>query len=190
MSPDSAPFNPYAPPRAEPASPAPSEMEKVRHELLGHEAGFQGVGGAYLLVGMVSLLFGMLSLLIGWQDPRTLPMQVLRSLGPGICMVLAALLLFWLAYGLRNLNERSRKSFFVFGLLGLLVFPIGTMVNGYLLYLLLSVKGKRVLSPEYRQVIAATPHIRYKSPWILGVVIVGTAIAIPVLIIYLAVNSP
>jgi hypothetical protein len=56
-----------------------------------------------------------------------------------------------------------------FGLLG---FPIGTLISAYFLYLLSSQKGVYIFSPEYARVIAATPHIKYKTS-IIGWILLG-----------------
>lgn len=53
---------------------------------------------------------------------------------------------------------------------GLLGFPIGTLINGYFLYLLGSRSGATIFTPQYRQVVERTPEIKYKTPiwmWIL-----------------------
>ena len=67
-----------------------------------------------------------------------------------------------------------------FGLLG---FPIGTLINAYILYLFLSKKGRTIYSPEYQEVIAATPHVKYRTSivvWILlALVVVLIAAALP-----------
>ena len=67
--------------------------------------------------------------------------------------------------------------------IGLLGFPIGTILNGYFLYLLLGEKGSTVFSERYKRVIADTPHVKY-IPWasivllvILGLLIVVLAVA-------------
>jgi hypothetical protein len=46
-------------------------------------------------------------------------------------------------------------------LLGMMIIP------GYILYLLLSPKGSMVFSPEYWEAIERTPHIKYKTSWLL-----------------------
>ena len=51
----------------------------------------------------------------------------------------------------------------VLSAIGLLGFPIGTLISAYFLYLLVSEKGKVVFSDEYKEVIRKTPHIRYKT---------------------------
>jgi hypothetical protein len=72
----------------------------------------------------------------------------------------------------------------VFGAIGLLGFPVGTLIAGYLLYLLWSEKGNVVFSPRYQRVMQATPHIKYKTSiivWIflglLGLVVLVGIIA-------------
>ena len=47
--------------------------------------------------------------------------------------------------------------------LGLLSIPIGTLINGYILYLMYSQKGKVVFSPEYQDIRDATPEIQYQT---------------------------
>ena len=48
--------------------------------------------------------------------------------------------------------------------------PIGTVIGLYMLYLLFSPKGSKVLSAEYRDIVLLTPDIRYRMPrwfWIM-----------------------
>jgi hypothetical protein len=47
--------------------------------------------------------------------------------------------------------------------IGLFFFPWGTVINGYILWLLFSSKGRFVMSPEYQEVIAATPHMKHRT---------------------------
>jgi hypothetical protein len=65
---------------------------------------------------------------------------------------------------------------------GLLGFPIGTLINGYILYLLLSKKGRKVFSDEYRQIVSLTPHIKYRTSIVvcilLGLIVLMVAAAI------------
>ncbi len=178
MESDSVAFNPYAPPVAAPSPGQLTETEKIRWDHLKFESGFRGVGGAYILLGAAGALIGALLLSIlsqGFEGEVAFWALFFLAL---------TVVLWWLAFGLRNLKEGVRKPAFVFGVIGLLAFPIGTILNGYLLYLLMSAKGKRTLSPDYQQIIAATPHIYYKSPWLLSIVVILLAILIPILILY------
>jgi Ca2+/Na+ antiporter len=69
--------------------------------------------------------------------------------------------------GLRKFSNRGRILGSVIAGIGLIVIPVGTVIGAYILYLLLGAKGKVVFSPEYQEVIAQTPHIRYRtSKWV------------------------
>ena len=46
------------------------------------------------------------------------------------------------------------------------------LIVGYILYLLLSPKGSVVFSPAYKEIIAQTPHIKYRTSLILKIVLV------------------
>ena len=42
-------------------------------------------------------------------------------------------------------------------------FPIGTILGGYFLYLLLSKKGAYICSAEYKRIINATPQMKVRT---------------------------
>jgi hypothetical protein len=42
----------------------------------------------------------------------------------------------------------------------LLAFPLGTLIGGYGLYALLTEKGRRILSPEWKAIVAAVDGSR------------------------------
>ena len=51
------------------------------------------------------------------------------------------------------------------------------IIPSYILFLLLSKKGSMVFSPEYQAIIERTPHIQYRTSWIVKgclIVLVGT----------------
>ena len=89
----------------------------------------------------------------------------------------------FIAFGLRNLKSWGRIPAALFAGIGLLAFPIGTLINGYILYLLLSAKGRMVFSAEYREIIQQTPEIKYRTSKILlffafllvGLIVFGVA---------------
>jgi hypothetical protein len=76
----------------------------------------------------------------------------------------------------------ARVAAIVFAGIGLLGFPIGTLINGYILYLLLSQKGRRIFQPDYAHIVAATPEVKYRTSivvWIiLGIFLLGILAAI------------
>ena len=87
---------------------------------------------------------------------------------------------------MQTLNPSGKILAVVVSAIGLLGFPCGTIISGYLLYLLLSAKGEMVFSSAYKEVMQATPHIRYRTSiivWIflfilIGVILLGVLAAI------------
>jgi hypothetical protein len=72
--------------------------------------------------------------------------------------------------GLRKLRPWSRIASGIFSGFGLLGFPLGTLLSGCILYLFFPKKDSTVFSESYQRVIAATPHLEYRTPlyvWIL-----------------------
>jgi hypothetical protein len=79
-------------------------------------------------------------------------------------------------WGVRALRAWGRILGGVLSAIGLLGFPIGTLINGYILYLFLSKKGRTIFSPGYQDVIGATPDIKYRTSvvvWIFLVLLAG-----------------
>jgi hypothetical protein len=94
--------------------------------------------------------------------------------------------MFAAGWGVRSFRRWGRVVGCVLSGIGLLGFPIGTLINAYILYLFLSKKGRTVFSPEYQDVIAATPHVKYRTSiivWILlalvgALVVVGIGVMV------------
>lgn len=183
-NPYAPPSNPYAPPSARlVADGTPDDAEAIRRELLQHEARLRSIGLLYLLGGGFYLLiaaFGVVGLLTSLVDGDT------ADLGFGLIGV-AALGTFgagfvWIGLGLRRLHEKVRLATTILAVLGLLGFPLGTLISAYILWALHGDKGKRVMTPEYRAVVVATPHIRYRTSWlvwlVLALLVLGGVVAI------------
>jgi hypothetical protein len=94
------------------------------------------------------------------------------GLGLGIVLVALCAVTLAVAYGLRGLRTWVRVPAILLSVVGLLNFPVGTLLSGYVLYLLLSAKGRFVLTPEYAEIVAATPHMKYRSSTLVLVVVV------------------
>ena len=159
------PENPYASVTDFDDGDGNSEVERTRNQYLNHEASVQSIGTLYVLGGFL----GCLSVLgVG-----------AAAFGGGVGAPEALIALFILALcgcqlatgiGLRQLKPWARIVATILSAIGLLGIPIGTLISIYFLYLLQSKKGAVVFSPEYREVIDATPHIKYRTPvivWIL-----------------------
>lgn len=171
------PANPYAAPSADTYivgyEGSLAEAEQTRNELIKHEASVKSIGSLFLLGALLCLLSAVvngftlfLERSLAGSEPAYSPLVLISVLAFGG-------LYFWIGRGLRRLDGRVRVVAIVFSAFGLLGFPIGTAISAYFIYLLASAKGKQVMSEEYQAIVAATPHIRYRSPWLivaLGVV--------------------
>lgn len=177
-------FNPYQTPAANVATSASmdrAQAEAIRKQYLNHEASVRSIALLYYLGAFGLLVSSAVLLVVPTQQGEGLSLPILAAL-----FGLGALYL-WVGTGLRRLQQSIRVPAAVVAALGLVSFPVGTLINGYILYLLLSAKGKMVFSAQYREVIDATPHIKYRTSllvWLLlGIVIlgIGAAFVIPLL---------
>ncbi len=177
--------NPYAPPTAhvDDVVGHSSESESIRREHIKHEASILSVGMLYYLGAAVAALGGVGIVVASLTEEQT---DVAVFAGLGVAYVAFAVLAIFVARGIRAYRPWARITAIVLGFIGLLGFPVGTLVNAYILYLMMSAKGKRIFAPDYPAIVAATPHIRYRTSiivWIaLGLVLaviatlIGTSI--------------
>jgi hypothetical protein len=164
--------NPYAAPAARVEDVAANpEAEAIRQAHINHEASIKAVGILYYLGGVVATINGLASL-VGATGSY--------EVGYAIPFVLAGVLGLFAGYGVRALRPWGRIIGCILSGLGLLAIGLGTIINAYILYLFLSKKGRTIFSPGYKDVIAATPHVKYRTSiviWILLGVIVAVAAA-------------
>jgi len=145
----------YAPPRAD-LTPD-SEAARARLRLIRHEVSLRSLGSLYLVGGaLCALPFFAMALLLAFSG----------SVHPGWTLGMGgigALFAFQARTGLalRRLEARARPVVAVFSVVGLLGFPVGTILNLYALHLLYSRRGNQVFSREYQGIIEATPHVHY-----------------------------
>lgn len=194
--------NPYAAPLSASATRGSSADEETRNQYLNHEASVQSIGFLYLLGGALVAISGMSYIAIGISG-ETLPQfgrLKVFMLGLGIFCLLLSGLQIYAAVSVRKLRNAGRIIVTVFTAIGLITIPlvafevisilIGTLISGYILYLLWSPKGNFIFTPEYQRVLKATPHIKYKTSivvWILlglvllliGFAIFGAFVSIP-----------
>jgi hypothetical protein len=167
--------NPYAAPTARVDDAVDSEAEKIRREHLNHEASIKAVGALYYLSGLMLTLaaFGT-------------SMGPDASLGAAALLLVLAAVMFGAGWGVRSFTRWGRVVGLVLSGIGLIGFPIGTLINGYILYLFLSKKGRTIFSAGYQDVIAATPHVKYRTSiivWILlaligALAVIGIGVAV------------
>ena len=168
--------NPYASPAAVNYVDAPlTDAGAIRKRHLSHEASVKSIGSLYMLGAILMVLSGGVMLVVtlvgvAWtaapvESAIMAIMWCCFYLGLGILQGATAM-------GLRKLQKRARSVVVVFSVIGLIAIPIGTIISAYFLYLLLSQKGKMVFSEEYQQIIAATPHIKYKTSIIVVILLI------------------
>ena len=99
----------------------------------------------------------------------------------GVIFLAIAVAQLFAGRSMQTLNPSGKILAIVVAAIGMLQFPCGTLISGYLLYLLVSAKGRTVFSSAYKEVMQATPHIRYRTSiivWIflfllIGVILLG-----------------
>ena len=172
--------NPYRTTSAEAATPhhAGSPAEAIRHEHIKHEASVKSIGTLYKL-GCIVLVLGSIVALVSFLafvGAQAGPQEVMFVAGAAAFYLVIGCLQGFTAFGLWGLKPWARWVAVVLSVIGLIGFPVGTLICGYFLYLLLSAKGTMVFSDPYKEIILQTPHIKYKTSalaWILLSLLVG-----------------
>lgn len=180
------PVNPYAAPQAEVGGPLVelegdlTEAEAIRTAHLGHEASIRSIGSLHYLGAFFGVLgvFGMVGFLItarggGIHAPETIILIVytaMSALNIALGLGLRRLQSWarWIETAFVGLGLAGSAVFVVFGLI-LGVYPLivayglGLLIQGYILYLLLSPKASVIFSPEYRAIVEKTPYLKYRT---------------------------
>lgn len=166
--------NPYRAPTAVVAETGvDAQMEVVRQAHIAVESSLRSVGLLYYL-GTLGLILSGIVMLTGSTEIGAITLVL------GVAMAAVG-------YGLRTLKPWVRVPAILLATLGLLGFPIGTLINAYVLYLLLCAKGRYIFTPEYEEIRRATPQVRYRTSllvWIVVSVLVlamAAAVLIPTL---------
>ena len=172
----------------DPAIENMDQAEQIRREHLNRETSVRGIGSLFYVGTIVLILFiasTVWSIFPLSNDGRPVTVQ-LFSFGMLGLVVLFAVIQGWVGHGLRTLNGSVRLWAVALSALGLINFPIGTVISIYFIYVLVSAKGRFVMTPEYAAIRAATPHIRYKTPiwlWIVLGFLVLSLLLLPVVIL-------
>lgn len=192
--------NPYeAPQTFDAPSQSITEAERIRKEHINTEASIKAVGTLYYLVCAMAMLsiYGMLSSRPSAQAPFV------------AILVVVIILFFFTARGVRKfklwaqivVGALSGLAFVAYIASGVVLLinggfgssgdmvgmVVGTLINGSILRLVFGKKGRTVFSAPYKEIIAATPHIKYKTSkviWILLGVLVAIFAAIMILAIF------
>ncbi|MCF7785717.1 MAG: hypothetical protein K9N47_06320 [Prosthecobacter sp.] len=175
-------INPYAAPQAQ-VLQTTSQDELVRKEHINTEATIKSVGILYYLGSFGLVLYGVGS--IGMSISA-------RSDASWVGILIGVVLLAFgigqgiVAYGLRRLQNWARIPTIILSSIGLLGFPIGTLINIYILVKVSGQQGKFIMTPEYQRIIAATPHVKRKTSVVVWVILIALII---LLIGIIAANS-
>jgi hypothetical protein len=178
--------NPYAAPailETPPVLGAPSNAEEIRRLHISNEASVKSLGSLYFLGFIFLTLFGVIKLLTSFTG-KTGP----EDAGVAAFLLGLAALYFWIGRGLRRFEKGPRIAAIVFACIGLLGFPIGTLISAYILNLLVSQKGQMVFSPQYQEIIAATPHVKNKTSLAVWIIL-GICLAVIILGVILIATS-
>lgn len=152
--------SPYAPPRSVVAdAPSPnSAAEAIRREHMRHEIQLKSIGSLYYLGAFFGLLGG-LGFVMTLFGPNGISATTLGVTAVYLVIGVGSL---FLGYGFRRLRPWVMIPATIFSCIGLLAIPVSTLINGWILYLIHSKKGRTVLGADYQQIVEATPHVKYE----------------------------
>lgn len=179
--------NPYASPASDAKTfdtqGETSQAEAIRREHIGHETSLKSVGLLYLLGAILLLPSGGIALFVAATTDMAAEERVI-VMGFSVFYLVMGVLFCALFSGFRKLRSWVKIPATIVAAIGLLGFPLGTLINGYILWLMHSQKGSMVFSSAYQDIIAQTPHVKYRtSPavWILllvvGLLLIGGCLA-------------
>lgn len=180
-----------------------SQAELIRKSHLNHETNVKSFGCLYTLGGIMGILgaifyigIGIFVMAGGVVSEELQPLVFGANGDPmlagiittlvGVVFLAIAVAQLFAGRSMQTLNPSGKILAIIVSAIGLLGFPCGTLISGYLLYLLLSAKGEMVFSSPYKEVMQATPHIRYRTSiivWIflfllIGLILLGIIAAI------------
>jgi len=167
--------NPYQAPETTEAPPVFPEGHfaqyalAVRQEHIKHEASVKSIGILYY-IGAVALSFAAVSSLLTIAEGGNQGIVLTAMIGIFFAAMAAAQ--FIGARSIRKLQPAGRVIGIILSAIGLLGFPLGTLINGYILYLLLCKKGQMIFSPAYPEIVAATPDVKYKTSRVVWAILI------------------
>jgi hypothetical protein len=148
---------------------ATGSADETRQLYFSHEQQVRSVGTLFRFMGGIQLFLAAIILLAGTlasfagDGIGAHVAQFAVILTEGAIIVALGGVAFWTGGLLRELDHKAFITAVILGVIGLLGIPIGTLINGFILYLLLSEKGRFVLSDPYRAVVVATPQYQWKT---------------------------
>lgn len=159
-----------------------SSAAQMRRANLKHERAVRSIGILYYFSAALWLLFGTTA----FRNPST------GGKMGGLFMVLLAAGFIGLGRGLSRLKPQARRPAIILACVGLIGFPIGTIINAYVLYLLCGQSGKTMFSPQYQQVVELTPDIQCRTSLIVRVLfwILIAVLGLGAVVVFFAPSTP
>src|SRR5688572_6003847 len=130
--------NPYEAPTFDTPLPPPSDAETIRKAHINTEASIKSIGILYYLGG-IGLLLAAVGFVLGSSPAEGVTALVPYAIG-GL-LVVFSLFQFIVGSSVRKLRQWSRIAVGIMSGMGLLAFPVGTVINGYILMLIFGKKG-------------------------------------------------
>lgn len=172
-----ADFNPYLAPTTGAEEPvAATDAEVIRNKHIAHEASVKSIGFLYLLSAILVMFGVIVFFTITLSVQQVGRGYTVTMIGVLSMLITLAIIQPLIAWGFYKLRPWARIVAGVLSAIGLIGFPLGTLINAYILYLLFSAKGAMVFSEEYKTIIQQTPHIKYRTSivvWILLALLLG-----------------
>jgi hypothetical protein len=154
-------------------------VEQIRTKYIKHEACVKSVGTLYYIAALLLFVAGIVGPIAAKEDP------IVLRLAAGAFLIALGAFQFWVAVEVRKLKSWARIPVGVLSGIGLLGFPLGTVINGYILYLVFCKKGEMVFSDGYKHIIAATPQIKYRTSFVVWILL-GLLVAVVVILLFAA----
>ncbi len=176
-------LNPYAPPQSPtlaPPLPALPDAEAVRREHIHTEATIKSVGTLYYLGAFLMILVGLSTQAASQDISAMTTMAIFVTLGAAQLVT---------GYGLRRLRGWARIPTLILSGIGLLAFPIGTLINAYIMVKVLGRQGRFVMTPEYQRIIAATPHVKRKTSIVVWILLVLLIVALIGFLVFAVISN-
>ena len=140
----------------------PQGHYSTREKFLRHESALRSVAFFYYLASIPTGVFAVTFMMM--MTGTHLPGRLTSFIALFGVFMLVTIVLLATARGMRTLKLWIRLPVGLISGVGLLVFPLGTLANAYILYLVFSRKGRMVLSAPYGEVIENTPEIKPRTP--------------------------
>ena len=175
--------NPFAAPAPTPAmSPhlggVGVDLVGIRYTHLQQETSIAVLAVSYMVSGVLTCLYMVFAIVMILSVDPAAQQPGEADLSTAI-VAFMALVVFAIAglhvavgVGLWRLQSWAKGFATLSSVLGLPGFPVGTAFSIYFLYLLNNRAGNFIFSPEYRRVVAQTPHIR-PEVWMIVKILLG-----------------